>query len=203
MGALLISVSVTDNATPAISRVRTFLQGEDVKQLVGQMAVNAFGVNFDNKNQISNALGGPRTNYYSDARKATSFEVSGDTVTIAVKQVGISLHYYGGTVTPIRTKYLTIPARPECHGKRASDFPDLIVLWGRKGPYGLGLLEKVGIGTVGASKPNSTVYFWLVKKATIAPDPTVIPEDSALLDPIAEKLGQVAERRFNEEGDSE
>jgi hypothetical protein len=203
MSALFLSVTVTDNATPAIGRVREFLQGDDVKQLVGRMAVNAFGVNFENKNQTPNALGGPRTNYYSDARKSTKFEVSGDTITISVSQVGIALHYYGGTVTPIRTKYLTIPARPECHGKRASDFPDLVVLWGRKGPYGLGLLEKVGIGTIGASKPNSTVYFWLVKKASIAPDPTIIPEESAIMEPIAEKLSEVTERRFNEEGSSE
>lgn len=192
-----ISVKVSDKATPALNRSIAFLQGDDLKNLVGRMAVNAFGANFENKNLIPNAIGGPRTNYYSDAAKATNFSVSGDTVTITVAQVGIALHYYGGTITPGKnnsylgngsTKYLTIPARPEAHGKRASDFPDLVVLWGKKGPYGLGIVEKVGVGVL-AGKPTNQVYFWLVKSATIAADPTIVPSQEALIDPIREQIG--------------
>lgn len=192
-----ISVKVSDKATPALNRSIAFLQGDDLKNLVGRMAVNAFGANFDNKNLIPNAIGGPRTNYYSDAGKSTNFKVNGDTVTITVAQVGIALHYYGGTITPGKTnsylgngttKYLTIPARPECHGKRASDFPDMVVLWGKKGPYGLGMIAKGFFGTA-QGKPISTVYFWLVKSATIAPDPTIVPSQEALIDPIREQIG--------------
>lgn len=204
MSGIDISITVTDYATPALSDVSAFLVGDAVKELVGRAAVNAFGANFDRKNATPNALGGPRTNYYSDARKATNYTVSGDTVTIVVAQIGMALHYYGGTVSPGvnnsyggngSTKYLTIPATPEAHGKRASDFSDLVVLWGKKGPYGLGIMERVGFGTV-ATKPTAKVYFWLVKKATIKPDPTVIPDESSLLDAIVPPIEEVISREF-------
>ncbi len=208
MPGLIISVSVTDYATPAIGRASAFIQGNDAKELIGRVAVNAFGANYDRLNSIPNALGGPRTNYYSDARKATNYQVSGDTVTIVTAQIGIALHYYGGTVTPGKnnsyggngsTKYLTIPARPECHGKRASDFPEMIVLWGKKGPYGLGTVEKVGLGTV-ATKPKATVYFWLVSSVTLQPDPSIIPTEDEISDPINEAVGAAIAREFEDEG---
>lgn len=199
--ALTFSVTVTDFATPAVGRASAFIQSDDAKALIGRVAVNAFGANFDRLNATPNAIGGPRTNYYSDARKSTSYEVSGDTVTIVVSQVGIALHYYGGTVTPKKGKYLTIPARPECHGKLASDFSDLIVLWGKRGPYGLGKRDKIGIGTA-ANKASVTVYFWLVSKATLTADPSTIPTEDQVSNDVNERLGSAITSEFNGGGES-
>ncbi len=191
MAAIGITVEITDYATPALARAVAFLDSTAPQEIVGRMAVNAFGVNFDRLNQIPNALGGERTNYWNDAKNATSFEISGDTVTVVTSQIGAALHYYGGTVTPTKAKYLTIPAAPEAHGKSASDFQDLVVLFGRGGkPYGLGTNERVGFGTTGRESQHR-VIFWLVEKATIPADPSVVPDETTLLDPIVAKLNEV------------
>jgi len=108
------------------------------------------------------------------------------------------------------TRYLTIPACAEAYGKRASEFGvALEVLWGRKGPFALALKERENPERRGASKAENIallkkattlsfldkrtaslerVMFWLVKEATIRPDPTVIPDEDEFSDAIRESM---------------
>jgi len=198
MASIGIQVTIEDYATPALARATAFLQSDQVKQIVGRMAVNAFGTNYDRLNQTPNALGGVRTNYWNDAKNATSFVIEGDTVTIVTAHVGAALHYYGGTVLPKKGKYLTIPAVPEAHGKLASDFPELIVLIGKGGrPYALGTADRIGFGTTGGRAAAHRVIFWLVEKATIGADASVVPSEAAIMEPIAEKLNEVIADAFD------
>lgn len=73
--------------------------------------------------QRPNQLGGVRTHFYGDAAQATFFAVTNDGATVTVAQQGFRQRVLGGTIRPVRSKWLTIPARAEAHGKRAGKFP--------------------------------------------------------------------------------
>lgn len=176
-----------DDATPALARVRAGLQPEALRAIVGRSAVNTvrahlFGVNQSRPNR----LGGPRTNFYTQAARATSFRIVGDAVVVSIASVGIAQRYFGGTIRPVTKKFLTIPARAEAYGKRAGEFQDLEVLVGRNGPYALARRSAslISIGRRGADgrraigrrgSQGGEILFWLVKEVTQKPDPTVLP----------------------------
>ena len=184
--------------------------------IMGRSARNAVRTHLIAKNlSTQNPFGATKTNYYGKAAQSISFEATEDSAVITIHQVGMSLHYYGGTVTPGAhlsqvtgkpTKYLTIPACAEAYGHSASEFiGQLEVLWGRKGPFALALTAKDNPEVPGASKAQNRallqkattlsfldkrsaqmerIMYWLVKEATIRPDPTVIPEEEEFSDAI-------------------
>jgi hypothetical protein len=185
-----ITVEITkDTATPMLASVRQALEPENLLPVLGRSVTNTVRDHFDElESSRPNKLGGQRTHYYSGARQRTSFVVEGTTAIIGIRQVGIRLRYYGGTVhagvnpsmvTGKPTKYLTIPVTPEAYGKRAADFEDLAVLWGARGPYGLGRVTRGTISRGGGTE-RAEVLFILVEQVTIQPDPTMLPPPEAL-----------------------
>lgn len=147
-----------------------------------------------------NALGGTRTNFYQKAAGATVARYDADGVTITVGQLGFRQRVLGGTIRPRKSKYLTIPAHADAHGKRAGEFSDLHPIYNRTGqPIALarGLAgSAVSLGAnrgnrrrQGASQDAFQILFWLRKSVTQKPDPSLIPSE--------QKLGTVINRNIN------
>ncbi len=96
------------------------------------------------------------------------------------------------------TRFLTIPATSDAYGKSAASFENLIVLWGKNGPYALARgvetnrLTRDGLRKV--VEPGEKL-FWLKRSVTIQPDPTVIPEGSEMSAEI-NKAMRIAVRRI-------
>lgn len=187
----MIAVNVTvvkDTATPAVNRMRGFLESDDGKQVIGYAARKAVRDNFQElENTRANKLGGARTHYYGSARRATNFQIEGDDVVVSTNQIGMRLHYFGGTVTAGKgvssktgtaTRFLTIPATSEAYGKSAKSFDNLVLVWGRKGPYALARgVETNRLTRDGLRKvmvPGEKLFF-LKEKVTLEPDPSVVP----------------------------
>jgi len=202
------AINVSNTAGPALKALGNVLRPQQLRPIVGRSARNAFVAHFRAKNTRSpNRFGARRTNYYLGAARATSFQPVGDGVVISVAQIGIRLHYYGGTVRAGRgissfsgkpTKFLTIPARAEAHGKRASEFPDLIVL--RRGdhqfgePYALArkvtqsvkhvTTKRLGrtsredyeSATMVTSYTGGEILFWLKREVRVPADPDILPQ---------------------------
>lgn len=176
-----------DNVTPAVRDLAAALKPEELNPVVGQALAIVFFDHFVAKQQSGgNKLGGPRTNFYARAAQNTSFTVAGDYVVISIASVGIAQRFFGGTIKPVHAKFLTIPARAESYGKRASEFKDLEILWGKNGPYALArraasLIKpsrrnKDGIRTIyREGEQGGEILFWLVKEVTQQPDPSVLP----------------------------
>ena len=193
-----VEVRITkDTATPALRELREGLDPENLMPIFGRSVANAVRANFDDlESSRPNKLGGERQHYYSGARSATTFTTSGDTATVMIAQVGMRLRYYGGTVEAGRnvssftgqpTKYLTIPATAEAYGHRASDFPDLKMLWGHAGPYALARVEQGSIATVttrGASTQDTEIMFWLTPSVDIPEDKTMLPSNDAMSEAV-------------------
>ncbi len=180
-----------DAATPALQSLRAGLAPEQVNPIIGRSARNTYRTHLFGLNaQRANKLNGPRTNFYASAARATQFRVQGDFVIISINQVGIGLRYFGGTVRPKEKKYLTIPAIPEAHGKRASEFSGLFFAFEknlRTGKLQPALVQgersllrrrrdRAGaVRTFFAGSQARRVVYWLVTEATFRPDPTVLP----------------------------
>jgi hypothetical protein len=93
----------------------------------------------------ANQLGGKRTHFYAAAARGVSYATGSEGVDISIHQTGIAQRYFGGTIKPVNSKYLTIPADPESYGHRAGEFNNLMLLWGKNGPYALAERESQDI----------------------------------------------------------
>jgi hypothetical protein len=192
---MTIGTSVHGNAPYVVQAISRAVQPKSLNPPIGRAVVNVFKQHlFGLDRSRPNALGGARTNFYADAARGTHFDSLPDGVLISVNQVGFRQRVLGGTITPKKAKYLTIPARAEAHGKRASEFNDLIVL--RRGdhrfgePYALAravqtTLRVTGSATASAlgvrrfsrgEETGAEVLFWLKKSVTQRRDPTAVPQ---------------------------
>jgi hypothetical protein len=190
-----------DTASPALAALSDALRPERLLPVLGRSVSNAVRANFDElESTRPNKMGFPRQHYYSGARQGTSLVIDGDSAIIGVRQIGIKMRYYGGTVTAgvnpssvtgQPTKFLTIPVSAESYGHRAADFPDLKVLWGSDGPYGLGRITQGSIanGDGGSAKQIEVLYV-LKEQVEIPADPTMLPAPEALSDAIHDDFGK-------------
>ncbi len=204
-----------------LARVSAFVTSDSMRTLAGYEGQRTVREHLQGlEDTRANKMGGRRSHYYSSARRATEYRVEGEAIVIGIAQVGMKLHYYGGTVeagkgtsyaTGQPTKYLTIPASPEAYGKSVSDFPDLVVLWGKGGkPIGLAIGEEatgslyraVTRGPMLTKKSKlkpGQVMFWLKQSVTMQADPSVLPTMETLGDNISDRLSKASARAFKGE----
>jgi hypothetical protein len=195
-----IAITIRDGATPAVNRVQAFLDSDGARALMGRAASNVVRDHLQELDDTRpNKLGGERTNYYGSARAKTSYAIDPDGATVSIAQVGMRLHYYGGTVVPVTKKFLTIPATAEAYGKSAASF-DLVLVWGLNGPYALAkaitsesMTERNGYRQ---SRKAGEIMFYLKESVTMQPDETVLPEGGDIAGEIKDRLGSAIRRRF-------
>lgn len=204
--SLAFRLSLTDQVSPTGRALAGALAPKQLNPVIGRSAVGAFRKHLFEVNRTRpNALGGTRTGFYASAARGTSFEATGDGVTLTVASVGIRQRVLGGTIRPTRAKFLTIPAAPEAHGKRAREFGNLVVVFGPGGrPIALATPETTVPVTRGGRRGGSAlgttrqragkILFRLVKSVTQRPDPTVIPSEAAVQAGVAKDAGAYLDR---------
>ncbi len=222
--SVAIEVSITkDEATPAIERVRLGLQPQRLGAIIGRSATNTIREHLFGLNQSRpNALGGNRTNYYASAARATHFTCMGDVVIVSVSWIGMAQRYFGGVIRPGKgissfsgkpTKFLARPARAEAYGKLPGEFNDLVMLWGRNGPYALARAVSTAISyrkthtldmkaagssaitrAVGRGTQGGEVMFWLKRIVIQEPDETVLPYPELIDTRIARDVDSYVKR---------
>ncbi|MBI4027887.1 MAG: hypothetical protein HY360_23080 [Verrucomicrobia bacterium] len=185
------------------------LNMERVRSVGGRALVNTLRAHFFRLDrERANQLGGKRTHFYGQvARSVQDPRLDGDTINVSINHIGIAQRYFGGEITPKKAKYLTIPARAEAYGKRAREFDDLQILFGRGGPVALVQREQLEI-TLGRKRKKGDrkveteeivgggIFYWLVKSVTQKPDPTILPPENELLaDARAAALAEINRQR--------
>lgn len=218
--SVAVQVEVTkDTARPAIAAVMRVMQPAVYQPVIGRSGANTvrqhlFGLNSTRPNR----LGGRRTNFYAAAARGTSFRTVGSAVVVSIAQVGIALRFFGtaglpgGVMVPKTRKFLTIPARAEAHGKRASEFNDLELVFGRGGiPVALARRAQSTVGRVKDRKTGrhafvsrgeagGEIMFWLVKSVTQRPDPSVLPTRSEIFTNIETEMRSLLNRELARAG---
>lgn len=212
-----------DTATPATRALAEALAPARLAPVIGTAAAEATKKHFIELNRARpNALGGARTNYYTGAAEGTSWTPHDDgSVTISIRQIGLRLKYYGGTVTPGKnisahsgkpTRFLTIPVNPKAHGRRASEF-DLELVYNHNGePVALATKRDFGVQikqTVSkAGKTRTTqragrrgeIMFALVRSIKVRPDPSILPAPDRIYGAAISNLNAYVDRAIARAG---
>lgn len=211
--SLVVQITQDDRATPFVRRIGAELNAPEVKRVMGRAIVPVVKSNFEALNAQSNNPLGHSGYYLKAARSVHQPDLERDGFSIAIGQVGVGLHYFGGTVkagksiskrTGRPTQYLTIPARSEAYAHRADEFPNLKILFGRGGQP-VALVErddapstesqvvtsrngvKRRVKTVKApAAAGGIVMFWLVRQVVIKENKDVLPKREAMTTPAFE-----------------
>jgi hypothetical protein len=189
---ITVNTSVHGNAPYVVKAISRALEPKSLNPPIGRAVVNVFKRHlFGLDRSRANVLGGERTHFYADAARGTHFDVLPDGVLVSVSQVGFRQRVLGGTITPKKAKFLTIPARAESYGKRASEFNDLEIVFGRGGqPVALARRRQTSLRVTGAAtaavlgvsrvargeETGGEILFWLRKSVTQRPDPSAAPQ---------------------------
>jgi hypothetical protein len=151
------------------------------------------------KDAEGNKNGWPSQHFYAACAKSCSWHLVADGVVVNIAHLGFLQRLLGGTIKALNAKYLTIPARSEAYWKRAGEFGNLEIRFGKRadgsiGPNALvagtgGATRRIFQGREGTGKEHAVrgaregvVMFWLVKEVTQAPDPSIMPTDQEILD---------------------
>lgn len=180
---------VKDDIRPYLSRLAGDINGPQVKAVMARAGVNTLRAHFVRLNgERANRLGGRRTNFYANAARGTQSRVESDAIVLSVNAVGIRQRLLGGRIVPKASKALTIPVHPRAYAKRAREFSDLVLVSTKRGTAFL--MRRPGRG-----RRFGEVYFILVKAVDQRPDPSVLPSDDELLEPMAKAGSDYLSRR--------
>lgn len=128
-----------------------------------------------------------RTGFFAAAAAGVQApQVEGENVSIAINKEGLAQRYFGGTISPKKGNWLTIPAIAQAYGKRAGAFHNLRFVYFR--PDLAALVERLSTlvkkDRKGIFRPIAStlgaVFFWLKPSVTQQPDPSVLPTDDEM-----------------------
>ncbi len=195
---LQIKAEALDEALAEVQKLGGAVAGKDVKTIMGRAAANVLRAHFSKlandqaHHKTASALGATRTGVYEEAARGVQQPVvASESVSVGINQVAIAQRYFGGTIEPVNGKFLAIPARTETYGKRPREFDNLrFVLF--RGTGSAALVQ--GGGKAG----DALVYFWLVTQVTQQPDPSVLPTEPELIDPMLSNAQRYIDRIWNE-----
>lgn len=211
---MAITVDIRDNVSAALKGMDAALAPAQINPAIGRAEVILFQKWF--QTLPSNRQGFPSTGFWSAAARATNFNLLGDGLVVSVNKQGVRQRYQGGTIKPTGgRKYLTIPARSEAYGKRAGEFPNLVLAFRREGGQvrAFALVEARAQGVkIGKRRKDGSrkvtegeesgggVMFWLVKSVTQKADQNIIPSDDRITAVAMETIGDAVERAFKRGG---
>ena len=189
-----ITLTIPAGLEYRMQKLRAFLNNKgDIQQVVGRALSQEVRDHLIAYSQTHpNRLGGRRSHYYAQAARTVRYQTDNEGVTVAISQVGMALHYYGGVVKPVTAKLLTIPAIAEAYGRRAREFGNLHFVRFKSGAMALvedkegakdarsgrGIARKRGSG---ASKGRPRVFYWLARSTTHRPNKRIVPNRAELL----------------------
>lgn len=223
MSGVGVKISFKGNHGLAATRKR-IADPKALLNVAGRAGRNVTQKHLREKNRTSpNKIGGKRTNYYAKAADAVNYRIlNDDAVIVSINQIGIALRFHGtaglpgGRLRPVSAEFLTIPAAPEAHGRRAREFSDLQVGWAfdpKLGRERMALVRREatllvykrrkvdGVSrrvALPGAKQGGEAVFWLQRSVKMAGDDTVLPDETTLIERVVaaveEYLGLLDER---------
>jgi hypothetical protein len=174
----MISVKVMDTASPRLRRI--LAQAKNPRQILlaaGRAVANLLRKHYTERNAANpNKLGGKRTNFWLQIKRGVQAPVAkgANAVVVSITHPAIAQKVKGGTITPKRRKFLTIPVRPEAYGRTAATFTAetgsaLKLVFGKGGPWAL-------------ASEDGLIQYILRRKVTQRPDPEALPPPDRMRD---------------------
>lgn len=177
---MTVSITISGPALDLLKEQRATLASDGVKKAAGngvRLLLMDYLGGLDSSRP--NAVGGRRTHFYAQAARGITYDVTPDGAEVAIHQEGIAQRFYGGKIEPVNSKYLTIPVDPEAYGRRAGEFDNLTVQWGRsKGGKARPMFLTE---TPEDKKTKGRIMYYLAESVEQDPDPTVLPDDDLVM----------------------
>jgi hypothetical protein len=201
----MISISITNNASPQIERLLTTLKNpQPVLEVMANSGRRLLQDWFRGRDGKPTKQGWPSSGLWGQIAAGTAVQdVTPNSATLAVVHPAIAQKVYGGTITPKRGKFLAIPATaaayaagspsegatPELHvgmawnetlqrwmrALLASAAGKKVVADRRKG-------RKGQTRQVEDKKQPAGLWYWLVRSANVPADPEALPPDDLMRD---------------------
>lgn len=191
-----LTAQLKADATPRILAATAKVGAAPILRVAGRAAAQTTRKFYQLKNvQEPNQLGGKRTNFWADVARSVSQPMpkGPNKVEIVVSHPDIAQKVLGGQILPKRSKFLTIPANPIAHGKRAASFNlTFAIVDGRMALVSKDKIRKKfktqkdhGQGIISEIKQDvrispGDVIFWLVRKVFQKPWPNSMPSQAEL-----------------------
>ncbi len=188
-----IALTATDEATPIL---RSLIAGlEDPTGLHAEIAAEAEALTRDyirsiapSRHKTAESLGAKPTGYLERAAEGVTSRGESDAAVVALggDVAGFARAFGDVTITPKKSKYLTIPAKAAAYGKRAGEIDDLDLIVFKNSAadsFAMALGRRLEGGTV-------DVYYWLRRKVFQEQDRSLLPSDDQYL--AAAEMGAVA-----------
>ncbi len=205
MSAIRVTVDTASPMVRALAAGLTVAQSGPVagRAVANRVREHLFAYNEAHPNQ----LGGKRTNFYTQAARSTQMQPTANGALVSINHLGFRLQLQGGTVRPVKGRYLTIPAVPEAHAKAAREFGDLdfaFVPDGGKQRAALVQARQTKIKVTKTKKGpkvkpvestlGTKVIYWLVRKAQIPAHADLLPTEAELGEAATTALASLAQR---------
>jgi hypothetical protein len=192
------SFAFYDAANPALRAKMTLLQSPLELNRAISMELEKLWIEHlaSEKAGKPNKLGAPTTDYWAKAIRSIRGEWTAQIARVITEQIGVGLHYHGGTVTPDTKPLLTIPIAALAHGRSVADFRAMgysVFRPLRKGEHKGGERMNVLWASKGKGRPIS--IFALAHSATIPRDPSVIPTDDKIYDAVTKAVRSFLKRK--------
>jgi len=206
--AVALTIDITDHASAMLGRLRQRMAPERMNKVIGASVARLVKDRLFARDAQPNKSGWASQHFYSGAAKATTWTADASGAIISINKQGFRQRVEGGVIKPVNVKYLTIPACAAAYGKRAREFGNLKMQWGKRkdgtiGPVALvalegGATQKKFRGrndTVheraiaqGKGSKKGDVLYWLVREVHQAADDTILPTDAEIINAAIDGL---------------
>jgi hypothetical protein len=184
-----------DQASGILKKLQSDSLARDVNKVAGRDVVNLLKKHFSRLDQTrANALGGRRTHFYAQVSRSVRQDLQGNAVKVSAVHVGIAQRYFGGTILPKNSRWLTIPVNSVAYGKRAREF-DL-----RYQPTKNN--RSAGSKPVLVDNASDQIFYVLVKKVVQQADPSVLPTENEIRETAINRAIKYLNRITQQEGGS-
>lgn len=119
--SVAVQVTMAGQLPEALQRVIAERGGLSATALQGVGAAAAKAVRENFRKLPGNQLGGKR-HFWAGAAKGTSYSVEGGEVVVTTNQIGVNQRVRGGTIRPVKARFLVFPVKAESYGKTPADF---------------------------------------------------------------------------------
>lgn len=177
-----LSIDIQDKATPAVHELLSKTANTTALHAAMGMGVETLVLRHIRTVLVpkGNKSGGTSTGFWKKAAQSVVGNSTATDATVSIRQRGVALQYYGGTVKPSGRisdvtgrpiTRLAVPLDASAHGKMPGDFPkDSLICIGNI------LARKVGR----AKDAPLIAMFALVRSVRIKPHPDVLPPEDQI-----------------------
>lgn len=208
-------ISIRDTASPFLRRLASESLKQELVPAIGEAGKRVLIDHFTTKqadpasHASAGRLGARPSGLFADFARSTSWAENSTGVELSVNHVAARQRYLGGTIKPVNSKFLTIPANSHAYGRRAREVGVTLKFMFAPDPTS-GRMRPALVAPDAVTKPTgkerkdgtrrertirpSGVYYWLVRQTRQNPDPTVLPTDNDFFKGIQEAAGSFLDK---------